>query len=70
MTAQGHPQAIFRRAIEHGNVMVAEATAREVGRITLDEALALTALIVQKTPDVARATPSAGYSGCWRKTRT
>ena len=29
MTAQGHPRAIIRRAIERGNVVVAEATARE-----------------------------------------
>jgi hypothetical protein len=48
MTAQGHPRAIFKRAIEHGNVLVAEVTAREIGRITLAEALALTALVVQK----------------------
>jgi hypothetical protein len=44
LTAQGHPRAIFRRAIEHGNVTVAEMTARELGRITLAESLALTAL--------------------------
>ena len=40
MTAQGHPGAIFKRAIENGNLLViAEATAREVGNLTLDEAL-------------------------------
>jgi hypothetical protein len=50
MTAQGHPRAIFKRAIEHGNITVAEMTARELGRITLDESLALTALVVQKDP--------------------
>jgi hypothetical protein len=38
MTAQGHPWAIFRRAIERGNVVVAEATAREIG-FSLREAL-------------------------------
>jgi hypothetical protein len=27
VTAQGHPRAIFKRAIERGNVVVAEATA-------------------------------------------
>jgi hypothetical protein len=50
MTAQGHPRAIFRRAIENGNVMLAEMTARELKGITLAESLALTALVVQKDP--------------------
>jgi hypothetical protein len=31
LTAQRHPRAIFKRAIERGNVLVAEATAREIG---------------------------------------
>jgi hypothetical protein len=44
VTAQGHPRTIFKRAIERSNVAIAEATAREVGRLSLDEALALTAL--------------------------
>jgi ribosomal protein S7 len=50
VTAQGHPRAIFKRAIEHGNVSVAKLTARELGGITLAESLALTALVVQKDP--------------------
>jgi hypothetical protein len=50
MTAQGHPRAIFKRAIEHGNFVVAEMTAHDVGRLTLDESLALTALAVEKAP--------------------
>jgi hypothetical protein len=50
LTAQGHPRAIFKRAIENGNVVVAEMAAREVGRLTLAEALTLTALVVQKDP--------------------
>jgi hypothetical protein len=29
VTAQGHPRSIFKRPIERGNVVVAEATARE-----------------------------------------
>jgi hypothetical protein len=39
--AQGHPRAIFKRAIERGNVVVAEATARELGQLSLEEALQL-----------------------------
>jgi hypothetical protein len=50
VTAQGHPRAIFSRAIERRNLVVAEATARELGRITLDESLALTALVAQNDP--------------------
>ena len=34
MTAQGHPRAIFKRAIERGNVLVAEAKAGEIGLIS------------------------------------
>jgi Domain of unknown function (DU1801) len=41
VTAQGHPRAIFTRAIERGNLVVAEATARELGRLTLEEVLRL-----------------------------
>src|SRR5262245_21819025 len=50
LTAQGHPRTTFKRAIERGNLVVAEATAREVGRLTLAEALELTALIGRKEP--------------------
>ncbi len=50
MTAQGHPRAIFNRAIERGNLLVAETTLRELGRPSLVELLELTALIAQKDP--------------------
>lgn len=50
MTSQGHPRAVFRRAIERGNLLVAETTAREIGRISLMEALEITALIALKDP--------------------
>jgi hypothetical protein len=33
------PRATFHRAIDRGNLLVAEMTAREIGRITLAEAL-------------------------------
>ena len=46
MTAQGHPRVIFQRAIERGNLTVAEATLRaEIPRPTLVDLLELTALI-------------------------
>jgi hypothetical protein len=50
MTAQGHPRAIFKRAVERGNLVLAEATARELGRITLDQALRLLFLYAEKQP--------------------
>jgi hypothetical protein len=45
LTAQGHPRAVFQRAIERGNLLSAESAAREMGRVTLMEALELTALV-------------------------
>jgi hypothetical protein len=48
LTAQGHPRAIFDRAIERGNLAVAETTLRQLGRPTLVELLELTALIALK----------------------
>ena len=50
MTAQGNPRAIFNRAVERGNLLVAETTLREIGRVTLVEALQLTALFALKDP--------------------
>jgi hypothetical protein len=50
VTAQGHPRAIFHRAIERGNLLIAETTLRELGRPTLVELLDLTALIALKDP--------------------
>jgi hypothetical protein len=50
VTAQGHPRAIFKRAIERGNIVVAEATARELGRLTLEEALSLLLLYAEHDP--------------------
>ena len=49
-TSQGHPQTILRRALERGNLLVAEATARELQRVSLPDALELTILIAQKEP--------------------
>jgi hypothetical protein len=48
VTQQANPRAIFQRAVEHGNLMLAEVTVRELGKVTLAESLALTALAAQK----------------------
>jgi hypothetical protein len=50
LTAHGHPRAIFKRAIERGNVVVAEATARELGQLSLEEALQLVLLYAAYEP--------------------
>jgi hypothetical protein len=50
MTAQGHPRAIFNRAIEQGNLTLAEQVAREVPNLTLEEALRLLFLYPEKDP--------------------
>jgi hypothetical protein len=47
---QGHPRAIFKRAVKSGNLLAAEMTAREHGRLSLDESLALKALAARQDP--------------------
>jgi terminase large subunit-like protein len=49
-TSQGHPYTIFRRALERGNLLGAEATAKELPRLGLEDALELTLLAVRKDP--------------------
>jgi len=49
LTPQGHPRTIYKRAIERGNVMLAETTAREL-RLSLEEALQLVFLYAAHEP--------------------
>jgi hypothetical protein len=49
-TSQGHARTVFKRALQHENLLVAETTAREIGHVSLVEALELTALIARKAP--------------------
>ena len=49
-SSRGRPRTIFRRALERGNLVLAEVTAREIGRVTIAEALELTALVARKQP--------------------
>ena len=49
MGAQGSPGAIFWRAIERGNVIVAESIAREFEVLPLDFALALVHLYADRS---------------------
>jgi hypothetical protein len=55
VTAPGHPRAIFKRAIERGNIVLAEMTARELGRVSLEEALQLLLLYAAHEPAKVRA---------------
>ena len=47
----GHPRTVFKRALEHDNLVLAEVTAREIGCVTIAEALELTALVARKQPE-------------------
>jgi hypothetical protein len=44
VTSPGSPHGRFQRAVERRNVLLAEAAARELGRLSLIDALSLVAL--------------------------
>ena len=50
MTAQGHPRTRFKRAIEGRWLFHAELAARELGKLTLEEALELVVLYAEVEP--------------------
>ena len=50
MTAQGHARTRFRRAIERKNLLGAETSARDMGAVSLDEALDLVCLVAEAAP--------------------
>jgi hypothetical protein len=50
----GHPRVTLRRALERGNLVAAEITAREVGKLDVREALELTALIAKRNRERGR----------------
>jgi hypothetical protein len=56
MTARGHPHAEFKRALVRGNLWVAEAVARDLPQVSLEEALRLVHLYGEKeSPKYERA---------------
>ena len=65
VTAQGNPRVVYRKALQRGNLLVAEATAREIGHIDLLEALELTALIARRDPRVRGRRVSARWLRRW-----
>jgi hypothetical protein len=70
ITAQGHPRTALRRALERGNLVVAEIEAREVGQLDLGEALELTALVALRDRERGRGFEiSRGCLG-WSRMKT
>jgi hypothetical protein len=56
VTSRGHPYAEFQRALKNGNVWVAEAVARELPKVSLEDALRLVHLYAKKeSPKFERA---------------
>ena len=67
---KGSPGAIFWRAIERDNVLIAETVAREFPTLPLDFALALVHLYGRKQANAMTRPRSATSSGtCLRRTR-
>lgn len=50
VTSQGHPYAIFRRALERQNLVAAWAAASELQVVSLPDALALCLLVRDREP--------------------
>jgi len=48
MTSAGHPYAVFQRALKNENLSVAEAVARELPHVSLEDALKLVHLYAEK----------------------
>jgi hypothetical protein len=44
-------RADFQRAVERGNLPFAESAARQLGQLSLEDALALVALMAEKAPE-------------------
>jgi len=56
LTSEGHPYAVLQRALSNGNLWVAEAVARELPKVSLEDALRLVHLYAQKeSPKYERA---------------
>jgi hypothetical protein len=49
-TSQGHPYAVFQRALKRRNVLSALAAAKDLPQLSLVDALELTVLVARKDP--------------------
>jgi hypothetical protein len=54
ITAQGHPQAILRRALDAGNLVAAEIASHQLDGLGLRDALDLTALVALRDKERGR----------------
>lgn len=59
----------MHRALAHGNLVLAETTAREVGQVDLREALELAALIAKHDPRVRGRRAAARWLRRWLSER-
>ncbi|TML72380.1 MAG: hypothetical protein E6G11_05665 [Actinobacteria bacterium] len=48
MTSRGYPHAEFKRSLERGNLWVAEAAARDLPKVPLEDALKLVHLYAER----------------------
>ena len=56
VTSRGHAYAEFKRALDRGNLWIAEAVAREMPQVSLDDSLKLVHLYAEKeSPKFERA---------------
>jgi hypothetical protein len=56
VTSRGHPYAEFKRALDRGNLWIAEAVAPEMPQVSLEDALKLAHLYAEKeSPKYERA---------------
>jgi hypothetical protein len=53
--SRGHPHAEFKRALDRGNLWVAEAVTRDLPQVSLEDALRLAHLCVEKESPTSRA---------------
>jgi len=66
VTAEGSPRARFRRAIERRSLLNAELAAREMGVVTLDEALRLVILYAEQArPPQKTVGPGSPFPVTW-----
>jgi hypothetical protein len=65
VTAQGSTRTVLHRALERGNIVAAEIAARELGTITLTEALELTSLIAKRDPRIRGRRAGARWLQRW-----
>jgi hypothetical protein len=69
VTAQGSPYARLKRAIARGNPTIAMATAAELPRVPLEDALALCLLLLERDPGRYEAAAVRWHSRFCREVR-